>query len=323
MRTIWTRVLLLVTLTFSASLAMAQLPNEKFGKPSSMEWDFVGWGDAIGADAIILYKSMTATYQLTDQVSNNTQSSDFGIDNLQDFGKNQIDEGNILVNYQFKLRTKILKPEGAKHANIDITYYSLNDDKFISADELSDLKIKVFSKNEKGKVVKRSINTSNFVKERVDDNYMVLHVEVPDVEAGSIIEYQYNITSTRAAFLYDWVFQESIPTVRSMFDLDVPAFLQFNMNVPINKLIKPSVTAGHLNYDTNRQDLKRGKSCPTNHYVVVGDYILPEGHPMKRNADGQGDEKAEKIAVFTSLITTPNVPHPAAMPEGCTHLRIK
>ena len=322
MKSIWMKIWLLVAFVAYGSMAMAQLPNEKFGKPSSMEWDFVGWGEATDADAIILYKSMTATYQLTDQVSNNTQSSDFGIDNLQDFGKNQIDEGNILVNYQFKLRTKILKPEGAKHANIDITYYNLNDDKFISADELSDLKIRVFTKNEKGKVEKRNVNTSNFAKERIDDNYMVMHVVVPDVEAGSIIEYQYNITSTRPTFIYDWVFQECIPTVRSMFDLDVPAFLQFNMNVPINKLIKPSVTAGHLAYDANRQDLKRGKSCPTNHYVVVGDYILPKDFPLKRNAEGESDAKAEEIAVFTSRITTPNVTLPAFMPAGRTHLKV-
>jgi hypothetical protein len=86
-------------------------------------------------------------------------------------------------------------------------------------------------------VVKRKINTRSFASERIDNNYMVLHVTVPDVEAGSIVEYQYSITSTRPTFLYDWVFQESIPTVHSKCDIDVPAFLQFKMNTPINKLI--------------------------------------------------------------------------------------
>ena len=135
-----------------------------------------------------------------------------------------------------------------------------------------------------------------------------MHVVVPDVEAGSIIEYQYNITSPRPAFLYDWVFQESIPTVRSKCDIEIPAFLQFRMNAPINKLIKSSVEAGHLAYDTNRQDMKKGKTCVTNHYKIVGDYILPED---------------EEIAVFTSQITTPPVTPPASLPKGSTHLRVK
>ncbi len=307
MNSTYQKLLLLVALFACVSTANAQLPNEKFGKPSNMEWDFVGWGNAVNADAIILCKTMKATYQLSDQLSNfNSSNSEIGYDNLGDFGKNDIDDSNILVKYEFRLRTKILKPEGARHANIDITYYQKDD--MTNADELTDLKIRVFTKNEKGKVEKRNVNTSAFVKERVDANYMVMHVVVPDVEAGSIIEYQYNITSPRPAFLYDWVFQESIPTVRSKCDIEIPAFLQFRMNAPINKLIKSSVEAGHLAYDTNRQDMKKGKTCVTNHYKIVGDYILPED---------------EEIAVFTSQITTPPVTPPASLPKGSTHLRVK
>ena len=252
---------------------------------------------------------MKVTYQLSDQMASFNQSdTDLSSDNLMDYGKNMIDEGNILVKYEFRLRTKILKPEGAGHANIDITYFNAGKEKKITADELTDLKVRVFTKNEKGKVEKRSVDTDSFVEERVDDNYVVLHVVVPDVQPGSIIEYQYNITSNRSAFLYDWVFQESIPTVRSKCDIDIPAILQFNMNAPINKLIKSRVEAGHLAYDNNRADLKKGKSCPTNHYTIVGDYILPED---------------EQVANFTSKIITPNVTLPAYMPEGCTHLRVK
>ena len=309
MNSTYRKLLLLVALFACGSMAKAQLPNEKFGKSSNLEWDFVGWGDAVNADAIILCKTMKVTYQLSDQLANyNSSYNEIGYDNLGDFGKNEIDDSNILVNYEIRLRTKILKPEGAKHANIDITYYNVDDNKLTNVDELSDLKIRVFTKNEKGKVEKRNVNTSDFVKERVDNNYMVMHVVVPDVQAGSIIEYQYNITSVRPVFLYDWVFQECIPTVRSKCDIEIPAFLQFKMNAPINKLIKTSVEAGHLAYDTNRPDMKKGKTCITNHYKFVGDYILPED---------------EEIAIFTSEITSPKVTPPAYLPKGSTHLRIK
>ena len=303
------KLLLLMAFIACGAMANAQLPNEKFGKPSKLEWDFNGWGDAVNADAIILCKTMKVTYQLSDQVFNANQSDpDLSTDNLMDYGKNQIDYNNILVKYEVRLRTKILKPEGAGHANIDITYYNGDNYKIANNDDLKDLKIKVFTKNEKGKVEKRSVDTGAFVSERVDDNYSVLHVVVPDVQPGSIIEYQYTIVSTRPAFLYDWVFQESIPTVHSLCDIDVPAILQFNMNTPINKLIKSGVEVGQLAYDTNRPDLKKGKTCPTNHYKIVGDYILPDD---------------EEIANFTSKIATPNVTLPAYMPEGSTHLRVR
>ena len=321
------RYLLLFALFACGSVANAQLPNEKFGKPSSMEWEFAGWGDAVGADAIVLCKTMNVTYQLLDQVSNYNQSdSELGSDNITDFSKNQIDDSSILVKYEFKLRTKILKPEGAKHANIDIVYFNIDDKRIISADEITDMKVRVFTKNEKGKVEKRNVDVTSFESERVDENYMVIHVNVPDVQAGSIIEYQYNITSSRPSFLYDWVFQECIPTLHTKCDIDIPAMLQFNMNVPINKLIKSNVVVGQLAYDVNRSDLKRAKTCWTNHYTIVGDYILPEGMQMGRNQNGAGGEKevaAEKIANFTSKITNPNVTLPAYIPEGSTHLKIK
>ncbi len=325
MNTLFQKLFFLVAFLACGSMANAQLPNEKFGKPSNLEWDFAGWGDAIDADAIILCKTMNVTYRLSDQVFSNTQSSDFDLDNLQDFSKNTVDDSNILVKYEFRLRTKILKPEGAKHANFDITYYDADDNKVYNSDVLSDFKIRVFTKNEKGKVEKRNVATNSFVKERVDKNYSVLHVVVPDVEAGSIIEYQYNITSIRPTFLYDWVFQECIPTVRSKCDIDIPAFLQFNMNAPINKLIKSTVEVGRLAYDTNRIDMKKGKSFPTNHYKIIGDYILPQGYELKHN-QGNADNKAdaaEEIAIFTSKINMPNVTPPAGMPEGSTHLKVK
>lgn len=316
----------LVVLFAFYSMANAQLPHEKFGKPSKQEWEFVGWGDAVGADAIILCKTMKATYQLTNQVTNYNQTDiEVGWNNIDDFGKNQIDNSSILVNYEVGLRTKILKPDGAGHANIDITYYNVDDKLAISADELTDLKIKVFTKNAKGKVEKRNVNTASFVRERVDNNYMVLHVVVPDVEPGSIIEYEYKITSPRPAYLYDWVFQESIPTVRSKCDIEIPAFLQFKMNAPINKLIKASVEAGRMTYDMNRTDMKKAQTCITNHYVIIGDYILPRGCVLKRNqndADSSNDTQ-EEIAVFTSQIANPGITVPAAIPQGHTHLRVK
>jgi hypothetical protein len=318
------KLLLIIAFFAFVNTAKAQLPNEKFGKPSSMEWEYNGWGEAINADAIILCKKMKVTYQISDQVANfNKNSSEISSDNISDFGKNQIDDGNILVKYEFRLRTKILKQEGARHADIDIIYFYSDNSKIF--DELTDLKVRVFSKNEKGKVETRKVNTASFIKERLDDNYMVVHVVVPDVQAGSIIEYQYNIISPRAAFLYDWVFQECIPTVRSKCDIEIPAFLQFKMNAPINKLIKASVEAGRMTYDMNRTDMKKAQTCITNHYVIIGDYILPRGCVLKRNqndADSSNDTQ-EEIAVFTSQIANPGITVPAAIPQGHTHLRVK
>ncbi len=323
MKTYFQKLLLVAVFVVCGCMSNAQMPNEKFGKPTNLEWDFTGWGDAVDADAIILCKTMKATYVLSDQVSNfNESSTDISSDNITDFGKNELDVNNGMVKYEFRLRTKILKPEGAKHANIDITYYHLENNSTIIADELYDMKIRVFTKNEKGKMEKRKVNTDSFVTERIDDNYVVMHVVVPDVQAGSIIEYEYNIISPRPAFIYDWVFQECIPTVRSKCEVDIPAFLKFNVNAPVSTFIRSSVEVGHLTYDANRADLKRAKSCATNRYQVFGDYVLPEGTPLKHTRFRDNDT-AEKVADLTCRVATPGVTAPVYMPEGHTHLRIK
>ena len=96
------------------------------------------------------------------------------------------------------------------------------------------------------------------------------------------------------------------------------------MNVPINRLIKSSVEVGHLAYDTNRPDMKKGKTCVTNHYKIFGDYILPLGQALTHNQNGATDNAAaEEIGVLTSKIVKPQVTLPASMPKGSTHLRIK
>ena len=70
------KLFLLAALLTCGIMAQAQLPNEKSGKPSDLEWEFVGWGDAINADAIILCKTMKITYELSDQISAFNQRSD-------------------------------------------------------------------------------------------------------------------------------------------------------------------------------------------------------------------------------------------------------
>ena len=306
------KLFFLVAFLVCGSLANAQLPNEKFGKPSKEEWDFTGWDDALDADAVVLCKTMEVAFQLPNHLYIIGQEDGDALpDGHPDFGTGQNYENDIKVDYVFKLRTKILKPDGVRHANIDIVYYDRLDDPFMTPDELSDLKIKVFTKNSKGKVEKRSVSTGSFVKERVNDYYQVMHVVVPDVQAGSIIEYQYKITSFRHSFLYDWTFQECIPTLYASCDLEIPAFLQFRADPPTNKLIETSVKPGHQLYDINRADMKKPKSCPTNRYKIVGSNIP--------SFDATGRSRT----MFTSRFFSPSSQGPASMPADRSHLKIQ
>lgn len=307
MKTLLEKICLLFVFLACGSTAMAQLPNEKFGKPSDLEWEYIGWREALDADAIVLCKTMDVTYELSDGFGSMVNGEgELGSDNMQVLGKTGIDMEGIITIFDVKMRIKILKPEGSKHANIDIVYHDEKEIRDNGVDDLMDLKVRVFSKNEKGKVVKKNVNTAAFASERINDTYKVLHVVVPDVQEGNIIEYTYKVRSPRPAYIYDWSYRECIPVVYSKCDLNIPIQLQFRMNAPIDKLIKSKVEEGRLTYGQYRNDMMPAKTIRTNHYTITGSCILP----------------TDNIANFTSQITGfDTLPEP--LPLGTTHLKIQ
>lgn len=305
----------------------AQLPNDKFGKPSDMEWDFQAWGEAPDAEAVVLYKSMEVTYQLASSFSSYSSAyQELSTSTVPNIGTNGLDFGGTSVTYVCKLRTKILKDEGARYANIGLVYYSDKEHELTQTDEIASLKVRVYSKNAKGKVEKVNVKTDSKAVERIDDNYVMQLVRVPNVKAGDIIEYQYEVTSNRVSFLYDWSFQEEIPVLYSKCDLDIPGALAFNINAPIHPLIKRKVERGTVRLESHTADMKAAKTYPTNHYIVTGENILPKSLDLQRK-DPEVDaarvsSTTGQVANISGVLNSRTIPAPAPMPKGVSHLQI-
>lgn len=319
------RYLIVLVACLFATFAQAQNPNTKWGKPSQTEWSLQAWGEAPDAEAVVLNRTMTVTYQISRQFAAFSDvNTELSIANLEHLGTTN-DDSNVLVTYENKLRVKILKDSGAGYANIDIIY--LNDEKDSKIyDEISHLKVAVFTQNEKGKVKRTYVDTDSFTTDRVDAHYNVLHVRVPDVKKGDIIEYQYEIASARAAFLYDCSFQEEIPVLYAKCDMDIPGFLQFDMKVPIHPFVKSNVSAGVIHPEQNMGDMQAPKTYPSNHYVIVGHDILPKGLDLQRNDPSVEAAKVStapgKIMKTQATIKGQAVQMLAPLPEGKRHIMI-
>lgn len=315
---------LLIACLFLFSLGHAQTPNTKWGKPSQMEWDLLAWGEAPDAEAIVLNRTMEVSYEITNQfMPYNNMNTELSLSSIANLGTN--DNKFMSVTYENKLRIKILKDTGANYANLDILYLDDADDPRL-IDELSRVKVTIFSKNEKGKVARRMIKNESFKNDRINAHYSVFQVRIPNVKAGDIIEYQYTITSTRVTFLYDSSFQEEIPVLYAKCDMDIPALLQFDMKVPIHPFIKSKVEQGVVRATQVTGDMQAPKSYPSNHYIIEGHDILPKGLDLQRN-----DPSIEKAKVNTSpgrimktFAIIKNVPNTAIslIPEGKSHLMI-
>lgn len=312
------------TFAVCASLLMvsnsAEAQNTKFGKPSQYDWSMVGWSEAPDAEAIVLCKTLKINYELAgDYAAYDNSQSEISVDNVANSGINRyISEGNTTMVYEVKMRTKILKDSGAGYANIDVVYFKDEKEK-AAYDEFRNFSVVVFENNG-GKVKKTKVDKTNFVDERVDEHYVVRHVKVPNVKAGDIIEYQYDLFSKRVAFLYDWQVQEEIPVMYTMCDMDVPVFLQFNMQVPTHPMVKSNVEEGLIFLPQSGADLQAPKRCKTNHYKIESTDMLPRSLDLQRNQTNATAAQIEAKGTIHAVINTPYIEKPVTMPAGYRHI---
>lgn len=298
---------LMLSLVMSLGSVVADAQNLKFGKPSKEEWDFKAWDETPDAEAVVLCKTLKTQYHLRGEsrvydadMPNLSAQSRF--DNTFGMG---IGPGNTTMTYEVKLRTKILKDSGAGYANVDIVYFD-DKDKKDDHDEFYSLKVMTFEMVN-GKVKRKLVSNATFKDERIADRYKVRHIVVPDVKAGMIVEYQYTLFSPRFAFLYDWQLEEKIPVVYTRCDMEIPAFLNFDMKVPISSAVKRSVKAGTVTVEHQTIDLQAPKLCRTNIYLIESEKILP----FAESTSGVKKEMANIHAKLKNKIDVPLEPLPA------------
>jgi len=146
--------------------------------------------------------------------------SDFGHAHL---GLRSIHESNgaYTMNFERHTRIKILKKDGLKWADIQIPLLSLGDDE----EQVTNLKAVTYNL-ENGKIKETRLNRDGVFKEKINRDVNLRTFTLPDVKAGSIIEFSYTIHSDFLS-IPSWQFQRTIPTVRSEFWATIPQTLMY------------------------------------------------------------------------------------------------
>ena len=145
---------------------------------------------------------------------------------IADIGSSEI-EGNSkgwfsLVFKHYK-RVHILNKNGYDIANVSISLYSDGDDE----EQLDKLKAVTYNL-ENGKVVETKLDVkANVFKDKLSKNIIVKKFTFPNVKEGSIIEYEYAITSDYLTNLQPWEFQGAYPRLWSEYNLSLPVFLGY------------------------------------------------------------------------------------------------
>ncbi len=135
---------------------------------------------------------------------------------LADHGQIIVELEGSAVYYRYKRhrRIKVLNPEGFKKANIIIPYYTGK--KF--AETITYLRAQTFAPDGT-KVV---IPNKDIFNNTINDFFAEKRFTFPQVQAGSVLEYRYEIVSPRITDLRDWYFQENIPIRSSRLKVEIP-----------------------------------------------------------------------------------------------------
>ena len=67
--------------------------------------------------------------------------------------------------------------------------------------------------------------------ERLTKQYMQLKFSIPAVREGTVFEYKYQLSSDLYYSINSWEAQRSIPVIFTQYDITIPEYFKFNLDM--------------------------------------------------------------------------------------------
>lgn len=145
---------------------------------------------------------------------------------IADIGSTEIlgnTKGGFSLEFKKFRRARIVNKNGYDIANVEIGLYTNGD----AEEELKTLKAVTYNL-ENGKVVETKLETKSAVfKDKINKNLVIKKFTFPNIKEGSIIEYEYKLTSDFLFNLQPWEFQGEYPRLWSEYNVSMPEFYYY------------------------------------------------------------------------------------------------
>ena len=145
---------------------------------------------------------------------------------VADIGSSEIAgnmKGWFSIEFRHFRRIHILNQKAYDLANVEIFLYKDGNDE----ERLLNLKAHTYNL-ENGKVVETKVDVKSSVyKSMLDKNHIVQKFTFPAIKEGSIIEYEYTISSDFIFNLQPWKFQGDHPVLWSEYEVSIPEFFYY------------------------------------------------------------------------------------------------
>lgn len=145
----------------------------------------------------------------------------------------ELTDGKFFMVTEVDCRIKIYKKDGYEYANDELSYYTGG--RSIRVD-FSD----AYTYNLVGdKIEKTKLKSDGEFEEKINEDYSVKKITMPNVKEGSVIEYRYVVRTPYFWVFPDWHFQHEIPTDHISYEVAIPSYFIFNRYmtgyIPINR----------------------------------------------------------------------------------------
>ena len=159
---------------------------------------------------------------------------------LYEYGDNyfEIRDNYIWLITKYHAKIKILEKEGFEYANVEIPIYRTKDNK----EKL--VNVKAITHNDQSKIY---VKKSEIFEEEVNEKRSLTKFTFPNVQEGSIVEYEYEMQSPFYFNFTGWNFQSEIPKIYSEFKAKIPGNWIYNRSL-----------VGFLNLDVNEAIIVKG-----------------------------------------------------------------
>ncbi|CAN5790763.1 hypothetical protein BH10BAC3_BH10BAC3_38540 [soil metagenome] len=134
------------------------------------------------------------------------------------------DNHNLITEHRIKI--KILTDKGINNGDIHITFYHKDDFEFLSG---IDAVIRTYEPN--GQCKTEHISPKNIYTTKINQFRSETRFAMPNVKAGSIIEYTYFSNMKHYGGLEEWSFQSDLPTITSYYRLAIVSNAEFTCKI--------------------------------------------------------------------------------------------
>ena len=189
-------ILSLVSMICMMSAIAAQEFVNEFGKVSKEELEFSFYPQDKSANAVVIYDIGVSSFK---------RNNDY-----------------FELNYDRTTRIKIFKEEGVKWATVEIPFYHEG----LITERITQIEACTYNL-ENGEIKKTELKLNATHDEKLNEFWSVSKFQLPNVKAGSVIEYHYILSSEFKENFRSWNFQWKIPVIYSKYVTKMIPFYQY------------------------------------------------------------------------------------------------